>query len=335
MHFKTNIIAEVGVNHNGDIEKAKELICVASEAGADVVKFQTFKADRLVTSNAAKAEYQKSNSSNDESQRDMLKKLELTDEMHVELFNFCIHKNIEFMSTGFDAQSVDYLMSLGQKKIKIPSGEITNLPYLRNISKYQRPIIVSTGMSTVEEIDAAIIALIQSGQPKDLITLLHCTTEYPAPMAEVNLRAMAYLGKKFDSPIGYSDHTEGIEVAIAAVALGATTIEKHITMDRTLPGPDHKASIEPKELISMVKAIRNIEIALGDSEKKPTFSEIKNRVIARQSVVASKPITKGEIFSSKNISTKRPGNGLSPMLWDEIIGQIALRNFGQDEQIEL
>ena len=239
------------------------------------------------------------------------------------------------MSTSFDINSLNYLIDLGQKQIKIPSGEITNLPYLRNVAKHKKPLILSTGMSTVEEIDKAIDSLIKAGQPRDLITILHCTTEYPAPMEEVNLRAINYLGSKFKMPVGYSDHTQGIEVAIAAVALGATVIEKHITMDRNLPGPDHKASLEPGELISMVKAIRNIEIALGKEEKKPTDSELKNRVVARQSVIASKRITRGTYFSEQNITTKRPGNGLSPMRWDEIIGQIAVRDFDQDEQIEL
>ena len=335
MSAKTIIIAEVGVNHNGDIATAKDLICLAAEAGADIVKFQTFKADTLVSRGAAKAEYQLANSAKDESQQEMLKKLELSDEMHLELFELCRHKNIEFMSTAFDIDSLNYLIGLGQKQIKIPSGEITNLPYLRGVAKHKKPLVLSTGMSTVEEIEAAIDALIKAGQPRDLITILHCTTEYPAPMAEVNLRAMNYLSSKFKMPVGYSDHTQGIEVAIAAVALGATVIEKHITMDRNSPGPDHKASLEPNELISMVKAIRHIEIALGKDEKKPTDSEFKNRVIARQSVIAAKRITKGTLFSEKNIATKRPGNGLSPMRWDEIVGQVAKRDFDQDEQIEL
>jgi N,N'-diacetyllegionaminate synthase len=335
MSAKTIIIAEVGVNHSGDIAIAKDLICLAAQAGADIVKFQTFKADTLVSRGAAKAEYQLANSTKDESQQEMLKKLELSEEMHLELFEFCRHKNIEFMSTAFDINSLNFLIGLGQKQIKIPSGEITNLPYLRNLAKHKKPLILSTGMSTVEEIEAAIDALIMAGQPRDLITILHCTTEYPAPMAEVNLRAMNYLSAKFKMPVGYSDHTQGIEVAIAAVALGATVIEKHITMDRNLPGPDHKASLEPNELISMVKAIRNIEIALGKDEKKPTDSEFKNRVIARQSVIATKRITRGTLFSEQNIATKRPGNGLSPMRWDEIVGQVAIRDFDQDEQIEL
>lgn len=334
MTNKVFIIAEAGVNHNGDIELAKELIDAAAEAGADLVKFQTFNANSLVTRTAKKADYQNKSTDSKESQHEMLRRLELTAEMHIELIEHCATRNIGFFSTGFDIESIDLLVSLGQDHFKVPSGEITNLPYLRHIGRLGKAVIISTGMATMGEIEAAIEALEQAGTPRENITVLHCTTEYPTPMAEVNLCAMQSIHAAFGVTIGYSDHTSGIEVAIAAVALGAKVIEKHFTLDRNLPGPDHKASLEPQELKAMVAAIRNIEIALGDGIKRLTPSEARNKPIARKSLVASQTIKAGEIFSEQNITTKRPGTGISPMRWDEIIGRTALRDFAADELIE-
>jgi N,N'-diacetyllegionaminate synthase len=331
---KTFIIAEAGVNHNGDIELAKQLIDAAAEAGADLVKFQTFNADRLVTRTAQKADYQNKSTDSKESQHEMLRRLELTAEMHIELIEHCATRNIGFFSTGFDIESIDLLVSLGQDHFKVPSGEITNLPYLRHIGRLGKAVILSTGMATMGEIEAAIEVLEQAGTARENITVLHCTTEYPTPMAEVNLRAMQSIHIAFGVKIGYSDHTSGIEVAIAAVALGARVIEKHFTLDRNLPGPDHKASLEPQELKAMVTAIRNIEIALGDGIKRLTPSEARNKPVARKSLVASQTIKAGEIFSEQNITSKRPGTGISPMRWDEIIGRTALRDFAADELIE-
>lgn len=335
MSSRTLIIAEAGVNHNGDLTLAKNLIGVAAEAGADLVKFQTFSADRLVTHAAAKANYQAKTTGSEESQHDMLRRLELTINMHKELQAHCVACGIGFFSTGFDIESIDLLVGLGQDRFKIPSGEITNLPYLRHIGRMNRPVILSTGMAEMDEIRAAIDALEQAGTPKARITVLHCTTEYPAPMAEVNLRAMLSIQNAFGVDVGYSDHTTGIEVAIAAVAMGASVIEKHFTLDRNLAGPDHAASLEPNELTAMVAAIRNIEIALGDGLKRLTPSEARNRPIARKSLVASRPIKGGEVFSSENITAKRPGTGISPMRWDEVLGHKALRDFRQDELIEI
>lgn len=336
MTNRTIIIAEVGVNHNGDIELAKRLIDVAAGAGADIVKFQTFNADRLVTRTAKKADYQNQATGSKESQHEMLCCLELTYEMHKELIAHCAACNIEFFSTGFDIESVDLLVSLGQDHFKIPSGEITNLPYLRHIGRLgKKAIILSTGMATLGEIEAAIDVLEQAGTPRANMTVLHCTTEYPTPMAEVNLRALQSIHTAFGVAVGYSDHTPGIEVAIAAVAMGATVIEKHFTLNRNLPGPDHKASLEPEELKAMISAIRNIEIALGDGIKRLTPSEARNKPIARKSLVASRAIRVGEVFSAQNITAKRPGTGISPMRWDEIIGHVAPRNFSADELIEL
>lgn len=335
MSNKTLIIAEAGVNHNGDIGLAKQLIDLAAEAGADLVKFQTFNADRLVTNTAKKAHYQKQATDGAESQREMLSRLELTEAMHLELIAHCEIKNIGFLSTGFDVESIDLLLNLGQECFKIPSGEITNLPYLRHIGRLEKKIILSTGMSTLGDIEAAIDALENAGTPRSKITVLHCTTEYPTPMAEVNLHAMQSIHSAFGTEVGYSDHTKGIEVAIAAVAMGATVIEKHYTLDRNLPGPDHQASLEPEELIAMVKAIRNIEAALGDGIKRLTISEISNKPVARKSLVASQPIKEGEIFTVENLATKRPGVGISPMLWDSVLGKRAPRNFSVDELIEL
>lgn len=334
MTNRTLIIAEAGVNHNGDINLAKQLIDAAAEAGADLVKFQTFNADRLVTRTAKKADYQNQSTDKNESQHEMLRRLELSPEMHQDLIAYCASRNIGFFSTGFDIESVDLLVSLGQDHFKIPSGEITNLPYLRHIGRLGKAVIFSTGMATMGEIEATIDVLEQAGTPRSSITVLHCTTEYPTPMAEVNLRAMQSIHKAFSVAAGYSDHTSGIEVAIAAVAMGATVIEKHFTLDSNLPGPDHKASLEPEELKAMVTAIRNIEIALGDGIKRLTPSEARNKPVARKSLVASKAIKTGEIFSVLNITTKRPGTGISPMRWDEVIGRSATRDFSIDELIE-
>ncbi|MEI7788386.1 MAG: N-acetylneuraminate synthase [Chlorobiaceae bacterium] len=335
MSTRTLIIAEAGVNHNGDLDMARKLIDVAAEAGADLVKFQTFSADRLVTHTAKKADYQTQSTFINESQHDMLLRLELTSEMHQQLIAHCAVQNIGFFSTGFDRESVDLLVSLGQNRFKIPSGEITNLPYLRHIGGFGKPLIMSTGMATLGEIEAAIDVLEQAGTPRSNITVLHCTTEYPTPMVDVNLRAMQSIHHAFGVEVGYSDHTLGIEVAVAAVALGASVIEKHFTLDRNLPGPDHKASLEPLELKAMVSAIRNIELALGDGIKHLTASEAKNKPIARKSLVAIQSIKAGELFTEQNITAKRPGSGISPMHWDEVVGKKALRDFGIDALIEL
>lgn len=335
MSNRVLIIAEAGVNHNGDIELAKQLINVAAEAGVDLVKFQTFNADRQVTHTAKKADYQIRATDGKESQHEMLRRLELSAGMHEELIAHCATRKVGFFSTGFDIESVDLLVALGQTYFKIPSGEITNLPYLRHIGEFGRAVILSTGMATLGEIEAAINVLEQAGTSRASITVLHCTTEYPTPMSEVNLRAMQSIHGAFGVATGYSDHTIGIEVAIAAVAMGASVIEKHFTLDRNLPGPDHKASLEPEELKAMVAAIRNIEIALGDGIKRLTPSEAKNRSIARKSLVASQTIRAGEVFSAQNITAKRPATGISPMRWDEIIGRVASRDFTADELIEL
>jgi len=329
------IIAEAGVNHNGDLDLARRLIDCASQSGADLVKFQTFSATRQATRDALKADYQVQTTGSAESQFDMLRRLELTEEMHHELIAHCRARGVGFFSTGFDIQSVDFLLSLGLERFKIPSGEITNLPYLRHIGRLGKDVILSTGMASLGEISEAIDILADAGLSRDRITVLHCTTEYPAPMEEVNLRAMQRMQAAFGVPVGYSDHTRGIEVAIAAVALGATVIEKHFTLDRNLPGPDHKASLEPGELAAMVSAIRNVESALGDGIKRPTASEIRNRPVARKSIVARVAIARGERFSAQNLDAKRPGTGLSPMLWDQVVGKVAQRDFGPDEPIEL
>lgn len=333
--MRTLIIAEAGVNHNGNIEIAKRLIDVAADSGADIVKFQTFNADKLVTESAAKAEYQISGSENRESQYAMLKKLELSYEMHQELISYCKIRKIEFLSTGFDIESISILVSLGQELFKIPSGEITNLPYLQSIGKLGKSIILSTGMSSVEEIHSALIALEESGTPRSRITVLQCTTSYPTPMSDVNLRAMQSIGNNFGVDVGYSDHTLGIEIAFAAVAMGAKIIEKHFTLDRQLPGPDHKASLEPNELKSMVDGIRNIEKALGDGIKRLMPSEAANLWVIRQSIVASKKIRKDDLFSPENLTTKRAGKGISPMCWEEVLGKSASRDFQENEIIEL
>ena len=335
MTKRTIIIAEAGVNHNGELIMAKQLIDKAADAGADFVKFQTFSADRLVTRTAKKADYQTQSTAINESQYEMLRSLELTAAMHEELIAYSAMRNIGFFSTGFDIESIDYLASLGQQLFKIPSGEITNLPYLRHIGRIGKPVILSTGMASLGDIEAAIDALEQVGIARTNITVLHCTTEYPAPFSEVNLRAMQCIQSAFGVAAGYSDHTQGIEVAIAAVALGAVVIEKHFTLDRNLPGPDHKASLEPHELKEMVSAIRNIDLSLGDGIKRLTPSEVRNKPVARKSLVTSKPIKTGEVFSTQNITTKRPGTGISPMRWDEVIGRSASRDYAEDELIEI
>jgi N,N'-diacetyllegionaminate synthase len=335
MSNKTLIVAEAGVNHNGDLQMAKQLIDVAADAGADLVKFQTFSANRLVTAYAKKADYQKHTTDATESQFQMLHRLELDLEKHYILMEYCSKREVGFFSSGFDIQSVDLLLGLGQKYFKIPSGEITNLPYLRHIGALDRHILLSTGMATLGEVEAAIAALEMAGTARQNMVVLHCTTEYPAPMSEVNLRAMQSMGNALGVAVGYSDHTVGIEVSVAAVALGAQVIEKHFTLDRSLPGPDHKASLEPTELDALVKAIRNVETALGNGVKCPTPSELKNRPIARKSLVAAVPITRGEVFSMQNITAKRPGTGISPMRWDEILGRLAQRDYAANEQIDL
>ena len=329
------IIAEAGVNHNGDLALAKQLIDVAADAGADLVKFQTFSADRLVTREAEKADYQSVTTGSTETQHQMLSCLELSANMHHELIAHCAKRKIGFLSTGFDIESVDFLISLGINQFKIPSGEITNLSYLRHIGQFSKPVIISTGMATMGDIEAAIDALILAGTERSLITVLHCTTEYPTPMSEVNLHAMQSIQAAFGVEVGYSDHTVGIEVAIAAAVLNATVIEKHFTLDRNLPGPDHKGSLEPSELRAMVSAIRNIEIAMGDGIKRLTASETRNKPVVRKSLVASKAIKAGEFLSAENITIKRPGTGISPMNLDTVLGRKAVRDFAVDELIEL
>ncbi len=330
---KVFIIAEAGVNHNGKKELAKKLIDVASEAGADAVKFQTFKTENLVSKNAQKAEYQKQTTNKEESQFEMIKKLELDVDTHKELISYAQEKNIMFLSTPFDHDSIELLDDLGLEIFKIPSGEITNLPYLRQIGKLNKKVILSTGMADIGEIEDALDILISYGTKKENIIVLHANTEYPTPMEDVNLKAMVTIGNTFDIKFGYSDHTLGIEVPTAAVAMGAYCIEKHFTLDKTMEGPDHKASLEPDELKAMVKAIRNIEKALGSSLKKPSKSEAKNKEIVRKSIVAKIEIKVGEVFTEDKLAIKRPGNGISPMYWDEIIGTFAQKDYKEDELI--
>jgi N,N'-diacetyllegionaminate synthase len=330
---KTFIIAEAGVNHNGSLEMAFQLIDVAVAAGADAVKFQTFKAEKVIAVNAPKAGYQKEATGSDESQLEMVKKLELDETAHTRLYQYCQHKGIQFLSTPFELESIDLLYRLGLEIFKIPSGEITNLPYLRKLGALKKRLIMSTGMADLGEIEDALDVLTESGTPLENITVLHCNTEYPTPVEDVNLKAMLTIGHAFGVAVGYSDHTPGIEVAVAAVALGAAVLEKHFTLDRNLPGPDHKASLEPDELKAMVQAIRNIEKALGNGIKRPSPSEVKNKSIARKSLVATQPIKTGELFSADNITAKRPGTGISPMRWDEVIGQVAQKNYERDDLI--
>lgn len=329
------IIAEAGVNHNGSIELAKQLIDKAVDAGVDIIKFQTFKSEKLVSKTAKQAEYQQRNiGKKGEGQLAMLKKLELSQADHEELIAYCNDRGIRFFSTAFDMDSIDYLHSLNMGLWKIPSGEITNYPYLRKIAQYQEPVILSTGMCELADIEAALNVLLQFDVKKEQITILHCNTEYPTPFEDVNLRAMLEIGDKFGVQIGYSDHTKGIEVPIAAVALGASVIEKHFTLDKNMEGPDHKASLEPDELMAMVSAIRNIEQALGSGHKTISKSERKNIEIARKSIVAARPIKAGELLSEENLTVKRPGNGISPMMWNDIVGTIANRDFQQEELIQ-
>lgn len=331
---RTLVIAEAGVNHNGSLDMAKKLALAAKKSGADFIKFQTFKAENLVNRNTEQAEYQKKNTGKtDESQFEMLKRLELSYQNFIELKQYCDLIGIKFLSSPFDIESIKFLSELGMEYMKIPSGEITNLPYLRAVAASKLPIIMSTGMCSMEDIEFALRTLKDNGVETSQITLLHCNTEYPTPFKDVNLNAMKTLEQTFGIPVGYSDHTKGIEVAVAAVALGAKVIEKHFTLDKTLPGPDHIASLEPKELKAMVTSIRNIEEALGEGAKVVTDSEKKNINIARKSIVAAKDIKKGETFTEENLTTKRPGNGISPKLWDTVVGRIAERDYSADELI--
>ena len=330
------IIAEAGVNHNGSMVIAKQLVDAAVDAGVDIIKFQTFKAEKLVSKAAKQADYQKKNiGDGNDSQYEMLKKLELSEENHKELIAYCKEKGIRFWSTAFDFESMDYLHSLKLGLWKIPSGEITNYPFLRKIASYGEDVIMSTGMSEEQDIKNAIDVLIKYGVKKEQITLLHCNTQYPTPYCDVNLTAMNSIQDKFGIKVGYSDHTQGIEVPIAAVALGATVIEKHFTIDKKLPGPDHKASLEPIELKAMVSSIRHIEHALGDGIKKVSDSERANISVARKSIVAATPIRKGDLLTEENLTVKRPGTGLSPMVWEQVIGTRAIKDYKEEDLIEL
>lgn len=333
--MKTLIIAEAGVNHNGNISIAKKMVDVAVEAGADFVKFQSFKAEKFVSIHAGKADYQKKTTNNRESQLQMIRKLELDKESHKTLIDYCKIKGIKFISSPFDLESIDLLYELGVELYKIGSGEITNYPFLKKIASKKLPVILSTGMSNLSDIEQALFVLTDNGIKREQITLLHANTEYPTPYEDVNLLAMTTIKNAFKTKIGYSDHTLGIEVPIAAVAMGATVIEKHFTLNRAMNGPDHKASLEPNELKTMVKAIRNIEKVLGTGIKKPSKSEIKNMAIARKSLVASKKINRGEVLTEENVTSKRPGIGLSPMLWNDVIGRKAIKDFNIDDLIEL
>ena len=330
---KVFIIAEAGVNHNGKLELAYKLVDVAAEAGADAVKFQTFKPEKVVSKFAKKAEYQKETTGLAESQLEMIKKLDLGYEAFVELKKYCDKKGIVFLSTPFDLDSIKFLDQLGMNIFKVPSGEITNLPYLRKVGSLNKQVIMSTGMADLKEVKEALDVLISCGTDKEGITVLHCNTEYPTPFDDVNLKAMLTIRNELSVKVGYSDHTLGIEVPVAAVALGAEVIEKHFTLDKNMEGPDHRASLEPDKLKAMVSAIRNIEKAMGDGIKRPSPSELKNKPIARKSIVAAKDIRKGEAFTEKNLAVKRPGTGISPMRWDEIIEQKAERDYKADELI--
>lgn len=330
---KVFIIAEAGVNHNGDINLARQLIDVAYEAGVDAIKFQTFKAEKLVSKTAKKAEYQEKTTGTEETQFEMIKKLELDMSTHEELIAYCKAKGIMFLSTPFDLESIEMLNVLGIEVFKIPSGEITNLPYLKKIAQLDKQMILSTGMATLGEIEDCLQVIRTYSNREPIV--LHCNTEYPTPMEDVNLSAMLTIKEAFKCEVGYSDHTSGIEIPIAAVAMGAKVIEKHITLDKNMEGPDHKASLEPHELKNMVQAIRNIEMALGSGIKHPSKSEIKNKEVARKSIVAACDIKVGELFSEDNLTIKRPGNGISPMRWEDVIGKIAKRDFNEDELVEI
>lgn len=330
---RTLIIAEAGVNHNGSLEIAKQLALAAKQCGADIVKFQTAKLESLVSKYAGMADYQKKNIGEEMSQREMLKKLLLSYDEFAELADFCKEIGIQFLSTPFDLESIDFLERIGCYVWKIPSGEITNLPYLEKIARTRKRVLLSTGMCTLDEVREAVDVLKKNGAED--ITILHCTTQYPVPFEEVNLNAMFTLQSEFKTEIGYSDHTKGIEIPVAAVAMGAVVIEKHLTLDRNMEGPDHRASLEPKEFCAMVQAIRNIEKAMGNGEKKPTESEIANKTVARKSIIAACSIRKGEILTEENLTTKRPGNGISPMNWYKVLGTKAIRDFQEDELIEI
>ena len=329
----TIIIAEAGVNHNGDISKAYKLVDAAVQAKANIVKFQTFSAKSLTTYNAEKANYQKLNTEKKESQQNMLRKLELSHEDHFKIKDYCDKKGIEFLSTPFDKGSINFLKSFNLKRWKIPSGEITNIPYLRSIASQRKPIILSTGMSNLEEIGNALNVIQKEGLSKDLVTVLQCTTSYPAPFHQINLNAMKTIANTFDVKVGFSDHTCDIFIPVAAVAMGATVIEKHFTLDKSMEGPDHKASLEPEELKNMIDAIRNVECALGDGNKRLLECEIENIVIARKSIVSKNKIKKGDYLSESNITSKRPAKGISPIHWDEIIGRKATKDYYPDEFI--
>ena len=336
MKKKVVIIAEAGVNHNGDISLAKQLIDVAAEAKVDYVKFQTFKTNKVVTKSAKRAEYQINNTKNEDSQFEMLQKLELSEDNHYELIEYCRKKKIKFLSTAFDLDSIDFLNKIGISLAKIPSGEITNLPYLKKIANLFPEVILSTGMADLIEVKEAVNVLINEGVDKNKLKVLHCNTEYPTALNDVNLKAMLHIKNKIGVSVGYSDHTLGLEVPIAAVALGAEVIEKHFTLDRNMKGPDHRASLEPGELELMVKSIRNIEQALsGSGIKEPSRSELKNKRIVRKSIVAIQPISKGDVFNELNIGVKRPGTGISPMRWDNIIGQVSINDYNIDDIILL
>lgn len=330
----TLIIAEAGVNHNGSLKTAKQLIDAASNAGADIIKFQTFQSRQIATKDAQQAVYQYEALGQKQSQLSMLEKLELKAEQHEPLIEYCQQKNIEFLSTAFDIPSIELLSKLKIKRWKIPSGEITNLPYLRKIGAMKGPVILSTGMATLGEIESALFILEEAGTFRNDITILHCTTEYPAPLEEVNLRAMRTIAKAFAVDVGYSDHTKDIFVPVAATGMGATIIEKHLTLDQNMPGPDHKASLEPNSFATMVHGIRCVEQALGDGIKRPTVSELANMKVARKSLVAARPIRCGELFSTDNLTAKRPGTGISPMHWEAWIGKRASRDFSTDELIK-
>ena len=332
---KIIIIAEAGVNHNGDCNVAKKMIDAAVDCGVDAIKFQTFKAENLVRKDAQKAEYQKDIAYLEETQQEMLRKLQLDEEAFQDLFNYCNKKKILFLSSGFDIETLEFLDKMGMAIFKIPSGEITNLPYLRKVGSFKKPIIMSTGMANLEEVRRALDVLIDVGVPKNLITILHCNTQYPTPFEDVNLSAMLKMKQDLGVDVGYSDHSLGLEVPIAVAILGASVIEKHFTLDKTMQGPDHKASLEPKELKVMTQAIRNVQLSLGDEEKKVSLSEIRNRDIVRRSIVSSKEIKKGEFLTDSNITAKRPADGISPMEWDNVIGKKAIRDFKKDELIEL
>lgn len=328
---KTFIIAEAGVNHNGSLDLALQLVDSAAAAGADAVKFQTFRADAIVRKGTQKADYQKAASGADESQHEMLEKLELDEKAHRDLMVRCRERGIAFLSTAFDIASAELLAELGLDIWKIPSGEITDLPMLRKIGAFRRSVLLSTGMATLGEVEAALAEIENAGTPRSRITVLHCSTEYPAPLAEVNLKAMVVMGTAFGTAYGYSDHTEGSTVPIAAVALGATVIEKHFTLDRGLRGPDHKASLEPEQLSGMIRAIREVEAAMGDGIKRPGAAEFKNRIAARKSIVIARSVAKGQTIKPEDLSTKRPGDGVSPMEWDRVIGCVSRRDYASEE----